>query len=213
MHYLRDRTIDLAASAMVGDRETDMLFATHLGVRGFKLSPKDDSWAAIAHALVDAPRTARIERATKETRVRVSIDLDRLADPVAKTGLGFFDHMLEQLARTAASSSSSTAQGDLHMEAHHTVEDTALALGDALKQALGDKVGISRYGFHPADGRGPGRSLGGPLGPADVVFKGTFPRPDVDGFPTEMVEHFFRSLADGLAPRAHRRRGARTLIT
>lgn len=88
MHYLRDRTVDLEASAMVGDRDTDLQFAGSLGVRGFKLGPKDYSWTEVAHVLVDAPRTAEVGRATKETRIKVVLDLDRAADPVIKTGLG-----------------------------------------------------------------------------------------------------------------------------
>jgi len=196
MHYLRDRSIDLSASAMVGDRETDMLFATNLGVRGFKLGPKDYSWAAIAHALVDAPRTARIERATKETRVEVSIDLDRVADPVAKTGLGFFDHMLEQLGKHGGFALEVSCEGDLHIDEHHTVEDTALALGTALKQALGDKRGIGRYGFTlPMDETQASAALdfsGRPY----FVFEGAFPRENAGGLPSELVPHFFRSLCE-----------------
>jgi len=196
MHYLRDRSIDLAASAMVGDRDTDMLFAKNLGVRGFKLSPRDYSWAGVAHALVDAPRTAEVERATKETRVRVAIDLDKAAEPAAKTGLGFFDHMLEQLGKHGGFALEVTCAGDLHIDEHHTVEDTALALGAALKQALGDKRGIGRYGFTlPMDETRASAVLdfsGRPY----FVFKGAFPRENVGGLPSELVPHFFRSLCE-----------------
>ena len=196
MHYLRDRSIDLSSSAMVGDRETDMLFAKNLGVRAFRLGPKDYSWAAIAHALADAPRTAVVERTTKETRIRVALDLDRIADPVAKTGLGFFDHMLEQLGKHGGFSLEVTCEGDLHIDEHHTVEDTALALGTALKQALGDKRGIGRYGFTlPMDETRASAALdfsGRPY----FVFDGVFPRENVGGLPSELVPHFFRSLCE-----------------
>jgi imidazoleglycerol-phosphate dehydratase/histidinol-phosphatase len=196
MHYLRDRSIDLAASAMVGDRDTDMIFAQNLGVRGFRLGPKDYSWPGIAHTLVDAPRTAQVERATKETRIKVSLDLDRIADPVAKTGLGFFDHMLEQLGKHGGISLEVTCEGDLHIDEHHTVEDTALALGAALKQALGDKRGIARYGFTlPMDETQATATLdfsGRPY----FVFEGSFPRENVGGLPSELVPHFFRSLCE-----------------
>ena len=196
MPYLRDRSIDLAASAMVGDRDTDMLFAENLGVRGFKLGPAHYDWAGIAHALADAPRTALVERATKETRVRVALDLDRIGEPLAKTGLGFFDHMLEQLGKHGGFALEVSCEGDLHIDEHHTVEDTALALGTALKQALGDKRGTARYGFTlPMDETQASAALdfsGRPY----FVFEGAFPRENVGGLPSELVPHFFRSLCE-----------------
>ena len=196
LHYLKDRTIDLAGSAMVGDRETDMQFARNMGVRGFKLGPLDHSWTQIAHILVDAPRTATVERNTKETRVLVKVDLDSVRDPVAKTGLGFFDHMLEQLGKHGGFALDVTCAGDLHIDEHHTIEDTALALGTALKQALGDKRGIGRYGFTlPMDETLASAALdfsGRPY----FVFNGAFPRENVGGLPSELVPHFFRSLCE-----------------
>lgn len=196
MHYLRDRGIDLAASAMVGDRETDMVFAANLGVRGFRFGPGHYDWATIAHVLADAPRVATIERQTKETKITVSVDLDRVAEPIAATGLGFFDHMLEQLGKHGGFALSVRCAGDLHIDEHHTVEDCGLALGTALKQALGDKRGIGRYGFTlPMDESAAHATLdfsGRPY----FVFEGTFPRDQVGGLPTELVPHFFRSLCE-----------------
>ena len=196
MHYLKDRTVDLAASAMVGDRDTDMQFARNLGVRGFKLGPGNFSWPEIAHQLVDAPRTATIERKTKETRIAVKVDLDRAADPRAKTGLGFFDHMLEQLGKHGGFALEVTCEGDLHIDEHHTVEDTALALGAALKQALGDKRGIGRYGFTLPMDETQASAVLDFSGRPYFVFEGTFPRPEVGGLPSELVPHFFRSLCE-----------------
>ena len=203
MPYLRDRSIDLAASAMVGDRDTDMLFAENLGVRGFKLGPAHYDWAGIAHALADAPRTALVERATKETRVRVALDLDRIGEPLAKTGLGFFDHMLEQLGKHGGFALEVSCEGDLHIDEHHTVEDTALALGTALKQALGDKRGTARYGFTlPMD-----ETLASAVldfsGRPYFVFEGAFPRENVGGLPSELVPHFFRSLCENAGLNLH----------
>jgi len=196
MHYLRDRSIDLDASAMVGDRETDMQFAANLGVRGFRLGGDYANWAEVAHALADAPRTASVERLTKETRIRVSVDLDRVADPVVLTGHGFFDHMLEQLGKHGGFALEISCAGDLHIDEHHTVEDCALALGSALKQALGDKRGIGRYGFTlPMDESMASAALdfsGRPY----FVFDGQFPRDSVGDLPTELVPHFFRSLCE-----------------
>ena len=201
MHYLRDRSIDLAQSAMVGDRETDMQFADNLGVRGFRLRNAsqpggDHDWADIAHALVDAPRIAFVERVTRETRIRVRVDLDRRADPVVATGHGFFDHMLEQLGKHGGFALELQCAGDLHIDEHHTVEDSALALGEALRKALGDKRGIGRYGFDlPMDEASAGARLD-LSGRAYFTFEGEFPRAEVGGLPTELVPHFFRSLCD-----------------
>ncbi len=196
LHYLRDRSIDLARSAMVGDRETDLQFATNMGVRGFRFHPKDQTWADIAHTLVDEPRTAAVERSTRETRVRVCIDLDRTAEPRVRTGLGFFDHMLEQLGKHGGFALEVNCEGDLHIDEHHTVEDTALALGAAFKQALGEKRGIGRYGFTlPMDETAASATLdfsGRPY----FVFSGEFPRDQVGELPTELVPHFFRSLCE-----------------
>ena len=196
MHYLRDRSVDLDASAMVGDRDTDMQFASNLGVRGFRLGAGHYQWPDIAHALADAPRTASVERITKETKIRVSIDLDRVADPVVLTGHGFFDHMLEQLGKHGGFALQVQCAGDLHIDEHHTVEDCALALGSALKTALGDKRGIGRYGFTlPMDEAQASAALdfsGRPY----FVFDGQFPRERVGDLATEMVPHFFRSLCE-----------------
>lgn len=196
MHYLRDRSVNLGASAMVGDRETDMQFARNLGVRGLRLGPGFLGWEQVAHALVDAPRIASVERSTKETRVRVNVDLDRAADPIVLTGHGFFDHMLEQLGKHGGFALEVNCAGDLHIDEHHTVEDCALALGSALKSALADKRGIGRYGFTlPMD-----ESLAGAAldfsGRPHFVFDGVFPRDSVGDFPTELVPHFFRSLCE-----------------
>ena len=196
MHYLRDRSIDLDTSAMVGDRETDMQFATNLGVRGFRLGPGFYRWSEIAHALADAPRTASVERQTRETRIRVTVDLDRTAEPVVLTGHGFFDHMLEQLGKHGGFALELNCAGDLHIDEHHTIEDCALALGSALKLALGDKRGIGRYGFTlPMDEAQASAALdfsGRPY----FVFDGVFPRENVGDLPTELVPHFFRSLCE-----------------
>ncbi len=210
MHYLRDRAIDLANSAVVGDRDTDLQLAANLGCRGFKLAPGPDTWESIAHELADAPRVASLERTTKETRVRVRVDLDRAADPEVATGLGFFDHMLEQLGKHGGFALQLSCAGDLHIDEHHTVEDSALALGQALRQALGDKRGIGRYG--DSSGRGAiTLPMDETLAAAAVdfsgrpyfVFEGSFPRAEVGGLATELVPHFFRSLCESAGLNLH----------
>lgn len=200
-HYLKDRGIDWARSAMVGDRTTDIAFADNLEIRGFQLrTPQfggDWDWNGIAHVLADAPRTASVRRKTRETDVQVELDLDRTAEPQVSTGLGFFDHMLEQLGKHGGFALRVHCEGDLHIDEHHTIEDTALALGQALAEALGDKRGIGRYGFVlPMDEALASAALdcsGRPL----FVFDGAFNRERVGDMPTELVPHFFHSLCDG----------------
>ena len=198
--YLQDRTIDWARSAMVGDRETDDAFAGNLGIRAFRLrTPQFGGqwdWAGIAHVLANAPRAARVVRNTKETQIQVEVDLDRAGEPQVATGLGFFDHMLEQLGKHGGFAMSLRCDGDLHIDEHHTVEDSALALGQALREALGDKRGIGRYGFTlPMDESLASAALdfsGRPY----LVFDGSFARERVGELPTELVPHFFRSLCE-----------------
>jgi imidazoleglycerol-phosphate dehydratase/histidinol-phosphatase len=197
---LKDRGIDWTRSAMVGDRDTDIAFARNLGIRGFQLRTADFGgewdWPGIAHALADAPRTARIQRNTRETRIEVGVDLDREAEPRVSTGLGFFDHMLEQLGKHGGFALELECKGDLHIDEHHTIEDSALALGQALRAALGDKRGIGRYGFVlPMDESLATAALdfsGRPY----FVFEGGFARERVGDVPTELVPHFFRSLCE-----------------
>ncbi len=206
-HLLRDHAIDWTRSAVVGDRDTDLAFAANLGITGCKLaSPQFGeglSWAEIAHRLADRPRRAVVVRDTRETRVRVELDLDQAAEPKASTGLGFFDHMLEQLGKHSGTSLRVQCEGDLHVDEHHTIEDTALALGQALREALGDKRGIARYGFTlPMDETLASAALdlsGRPW----FEFKGTFRRDRVGDFPTELLPHFFRSLCDSAALNLH----------
>ena len=198
--YLQDRGIDWSRSAMVGDRDTDIAFADNLRIRGFKLKSAqfggEWDWPGIAHELADAPRRAVIERNTRETKIRVEVDLDRVTDPVIGTGLPFFDHMLEQIGKHGGFALAIRTEGDLHIDEHHTVEDTGLALGLALKQALGDKRGIGRYGFTlPMDETLASAALdfsGRPY----FVFNGEFKRERVGDLPTELVPHFFRSVCD-----------------
>ena len=198
--YLKDRSIDWARSAMVGDRETDNAFAHNMGIRAFQLRTGqfggEWDWPGIAHALADAPRVARVVRRTRETQIEVAVDLDRAAEPRVHTGLGFFDHMLEQLGKHGGFALELACKGDLHIDDHHTVEDSALALGQALREALGDKRGIGRYGFTlPMDETLASAALdfsGRPY----FVFEGRFSRESVGQLATELVPHFFRSLCE-----------------
>jgi len=198
--YLQDKSIDWTRSAMVGDRPTDIEFAKNLNIRGFQLQTEQFGgqwdWDSIAHELADTPRRALVKRHTKETQINVFIDLDEEKPANINTGLAFFDHMLEQIGRHGGFLLDIQAKGDLHIDEHHTIEDTGLALGQALRQALGDKRGIGRYGFTlPMDESLASAALdfsGRPY----FVFEGQFNREKVGDMPTELVAHFFRSLCD-----------------
>ncbi|BDU22379.1 bifunctional histidinol-phosphatase/imidazoleglycerol-phosphate dehydratase HisB [Dyella sp. GSA-30] len=202
-HYLADDDWSRAASLMVGDRETDLQFAANLGVRGWRVGPHGINWTELAHQVLDAPRLAQVTRRTKETRITVGVNLDQVAEPKVHTGLGFFDHMVEQLGKHGGFALTLDCEGDIHIDEHHTIEDCALALGTALKQALGDKRGIGRYGFTlPMDETQASAALdlsGRPY----FVFEGVLPRDQVGQMPTELLPHFFRSLCETLGANLH----------
>lgn len=203
--YLASTDLDTSACAVIGDRETDMLLADRLGVRGLLLGGDQSplSWRDICIALTPGARTGYAERNTRETRVRVNVNLDATTPVKIHTGLGFYDHMLEQVAKHAGFSMEVRCDGDLAVDEHHTIEDTALTLGRALRTALGEKRGIARFGFQlPMDESEARISLdlsGRPL----LVFDGSFPRDRVGEMPTELVPHFFRSFADSLRATLH----------
>jgi imidazoleglycerol-phosphate dehydratase/histidinol-phosphatase len=202
-HWLADDSWSRAQSAMVGDRDTDLAFAANMGVRGFRVGTQGMSWAELAHSLLDTPRTAEVLRKTKETSIRVRVDLDLVADPVVHTGLGFFDHMLEQIGKHGGFALNLHCDGDTHIDEHHTIEDSALALGQALRQALGEKRGIGRYGFSLPMDESAARAELDLSGRPYFVFEGAFPRERVGDVPTELVPHFFRSLCETLGANLH----------
>lgn len=203
LDYLRGGQLDFAASAVVGDRETDLEFARNLGVRGFRIGADDLDWAEIAHRLADAPRAAAVERVTSETRIRVRVDLDREGPSEVATGIGFFDHMLEQLGRHGGFALTLICAGDTHIDEHHSVEDSALALGEALRLALAEKRGIARYGFTLPMDEALAEAALDLSGRAHFVFDGQFARSEVGGLATEMVPHFFASLCSSLGANLH----------
>lgn len=202
--WIRDNGVDLAASAMVGDRDTDLEFAGNLGIRGIRVlasGGQAETWASIATELT--ARRAGLNRETRETRIHVRVDLDSEATPRARTGIGFFDHMLEQLAKHGGFGMELDCEGDLAVDEHHTVEDCALALGEALRRALGDKRGIARYGFLLPMDESRAQVALDLSGRPYALFEGRFGRESVGGLPTELVPHFFRSLAESLGAALH----------
>jgi imidazoleglycerol-phosphate dehydratase/histidinol-phosphatase len=197
--YVRESGMDTARSAMIGDRDTDLVFAQNLNIRGMKVKRNgtaEETWPAIVRELT--ARRAQTQRKTKETEIDVAVDLDA-TDPIqVNTGIGFFDHMLEQVAKHGGFSLRLNCKGDLHIDEHHTVEDCALALGECLRKALGNKVGIGRYGFLLAMDESQAQVAIDLSGRAYATFEGKFNRETVGGLATELVPHFFRSLADTL---------------
>jgi imidazoleglycerol-phosphate dehydratase/histidinol-phosphatase len=204
--YLKAQAIDLARSYMIGDRDTDLEFAANLGVVGLRVrtggSP-EETWPAIALRLLSRARRAEVRRTTKETDIRVDLQLATELPIHVSTGLGFFDHMLEQIAKHGGFALTLTCTGDLHIDEHHTVEDCALALGTALRQALGDKRGIARYGFLLAMDEAEAQVALDLSGRPYFVWDGRFNRDRVGDLPTELVPHFFRSLAESLGAALH----------
>ena len=210
--FMRTRPVDRAASVMIGDRETDLKFAENLGLRGFRVdAAQPGSWEQIAREIVDAPRIGRARRKTRETDLNVEVDLDAPPGAEVATGIGFFDHMLEQLAKHGGFGLKLRCEGDLEVDEHHTVEDTALALGAALKEALGDRRGIGRFAFELPMDEADVKVLLDLSGRPWLKFEGRFTRERVGGLPTELVEHFFRSLAEAGGATLHIRvRGENT---
>lgn len=200
--FLAANTLDLDACAVVGDRETDIGLADNLGVQGFLLGP-ECSWDDIVHQLVTRPRRATVTRHTNETRIAVSVDVDTDGPQRIRTGIGFFDHMLEQISRHGGFALDLTCDGDLDVDDHHSVEDVALALGAALREALGDKRGIGRYGFWVPMDEAIARVAVDLSGRPATRIEADFGREFVGGMATEMVPHFFQSLAQALGCAIH----------
>ncbi|MEM1092603.1 MAG: bifunctional histidinol-phosphatase/imidazoleglycerol-phosphate dehydratase HisB [Pseudomonadota bacterium] len=202
LDYLKRGDLDLARSVVIGDRDTDLELAENLGVPGHKLTA-DYGWPDILQVMRGRLRQASTERNTNETRIAVKVDLDSTQPISNQTGIGFFDHMLDQLASHGGFALTLECAGDLHIDEHHTVEDCALALGSALREALGDKRGIGRYGFVLPMDESLAQAAVDLSGRARFAFEADFPRDNVGELSTEMVEHFFHSLSDSLVCALH----------
>lgn len=206
---------DLSVSFVIGDRLTDMQLAANLGAKGIWLTDDDEvsksllaqhpeispvlitkDWDRVSEYLFAGERTAKVKRTTKETDIDVYVNLDGKGKTDISTGLGFFDHMLEQIGKHSGIDLSINVKGDLNVDEHHTIEDTALALGEAIYNALGEKRGIERYGYSlPMDDCLCSVALdfgGRPW----LVWDAEFKREKIGDMPTEMFLHFFKSFSD-----------------
>ena len=190
--YMQDPEYDIAGSYVIGDRDTDRQFAQNIGCKYLQVG----EWPKIAEIIFAGERTAEVKRSTKETDIYVKVNLDGTGRCDISTGLGFFDHMLEQIGRHGMIDLTIHTKGDLHVDEHHTIEDTALALGECIDRALGSKRGIERYGYClPMDDCLCGVALdfgGRPW----LVWNAEFYREKIGEMPTEMFLHFFKSLSD-----------------
>lgn len=196
--------IDLNSSYVIGDRLTDVQLAKNLGCKAILISDEKNAeaeltttdWNDIYSFLTKKPRTAEVSRKTSETEIRIELNLDGTGKSVIDTELGFFDHMLEQIARHGNMDLSIKVNGDLQIDEHHTVEDVAIALGEAVLKALGGKKGIERYSFVlPMDDclAQVALDFGGR---SWLVWEVNFTREKIGEFPTEMFFHFFKSFTD-----------------
>ena len=194
--YIDNPEYDIAESYVIGDRDTDRQFAENIGCKSLILGRDGMTWDKIAELLFAGERQAEVKRTTKETDIFVAVNLDGHGKCDISTGLGFFDHMLEQIGKHGMIDLTIKTKGDLEVDEHHTIEDTALALGECLKKALGDKRGIERYGYSlPMDDCLCSVALdvgGRPW----LVWDAEFKREKIGEMPTEMFLHFFKSLSD-----------------
>ncbi|TKI05747.1 bifunctional histidinol-phosphatase/imidazoleglycerol-phosphate dehydratase HisB [Martelella alba] len=201
--YLDEGRMDPANSYVIGDRETDMQLAVNMGINGLRYQPGELDWPAIAERLTRRDRYARVNRVTRETAIDVQVWLDREGGSKINTGVGFFDHMLDQIATHGGLRMEIEVKGDLYIDDHHTVEDTALALGEALNRALGDKRGIGRFGFVLPMDECLARCALDISGRPHLEYKASYSYQRVGDLSTEMVEHFFRSLSYAMACTLH----------
>ncbi|WP_240128034.1 bifunctional histidinol-phosphatase/imidazoleglycerol-phosphate dehydratase HisB [Proteus mirabilis] len=193
--YLVESALDKTNSYVIGDRQTDLQLAENMGINGLRYNANELSWSAISELLTKKDRYSHVERKTKETQIAIDIWLDREGESQISTGVGFFDHMLDQIATHGGFRMNINVQGDLVIDDHHTVEDTGLALGEALREALGNKRGIARFGFTlPMDECLASCALD-ISGRPHLEYKAEFKYQRVGDLSTEMIEHFFRSLS------------------
>mgnify|MGYP002629440295 CR=1 FL=1 len=192
---LKEGLIDFQDSWVIGDRQTDIQMANNMGIGSFLFEPGSRGWKQIVKTLTGSRRKALVQRSTSETEIRIEVDLDSNKKSAIDTSIGFFDHMLDQIATHAGFYLKCDVKGDLEIDDHHSIEDTGLALGEALSNALGNKQGIGRFGFALPMDECRAECLLDISGRPHLEFKAEFTTDRVGEMNTQMVSHFFRSLA------------------
>ena len=193
-----DGSYDLGASFVIGDRETDLQLAAALGAKGILIGA-EKGWKEAVEQIRSSERHATVVRKTRETDITLELDLDGKGASQVDSGVKFLDHMLDQLVHHGGISLQLSCKGDLEVDEHHSIEDIAICLGEALKQALGDKRGIERYGFSLPMDESRATVLLDFGGRAELVWDVNFTREYVGDMPTEMFKHFFKSLSSAAA--------------
>lgn len=217
MSYLKDLSWDREHSYFIGDRDSDVQMGANMGIGSLRYNRNELNWNAIAEKICGAHRTAVVERVTRETKIRIAVDLDDPSHSSFDTGMGFFDHMLDQIATHGGISIEAKVEGDLEVDEHHSIEDTGIALGEAILKALGDKRGIGRFGFVlpmdevyaevfqnrlNEDGVTAALDISG-RPHCEFSFDGEFTRDHAGQMPAQMVPHFFESLAVAMGLTLH----------
>ncbi len=191
---LMDISWEAGQSFMVGDRQTDMEFGSNLNIPSFLLS-NDQSWPLIGSKIIDGPDITVI-RKTNETEVKLILSRDSSGNTLITTGMPFLDHMLEQFSKHSGLSMQLSCKGDLEIDEHHSVEDIAIVLGQAVLKLVGSKIGIKRYSFLLPMDESISHVAIDICGRSTLVFDAKFNRDAIGQFPTEMIEHFFKSFTD-----------------
>lgn len=217
MSYLKDTSWDRENSYFIGDRPTDVQMGQNMGITPIRYGAEGLDWDEIADKLTTRARVATIERNTKETKIKISVDLDHSGNSSFDTGIGFFDHMLDQIATHGGISIQAKVTGDLFVDEHHTIEDTGIALGQAILQALGDKRGIGRFGFVLPMDEVYAKVFADCVDDDNVTvaldisgrphvkfdFDAEFTRDKLGQMPAQMVPHFFHALAVAMGLTLH----------
>lgn len=202
MDYIVQRRFDPRHSYVIGDRDSDCQLARNMGIEGILIN-EFCAWPQVVDQIIRQPRTSFVERVNQETNISIRLNLDGAHSSVVDTPCYFLNHMLAQIAKHGQIGLHLTAQGDSEVDDHHLVEDIAICLGQALNDALYDRRGVGRYGFSVPMDESLAQAVIDLSGRGDFFFQGLFPRDRISDLSTEMVPHFFKTLAQNMGATLH----------